>query len=281
MKKLIPALCMLLVAACLMGTSTYAWFSANTQVTASGMSVKAASDGGLAIASYNNVAGAKTEPDEEDFASSAALNNNDWKYGNSTIKPASFNGTDWVKGAASFAGEYAATSMEDVTNLAEHVQRTTWQLKSLKDGYTAQVAVQSITVTGSSGSATLNKSLRVAIVTDDHIIIFAPLYDESQTGLVYVASYTTTPSLAITTASSLIKAGDGITVNDDDTTTINAWNQTAVVFDDLGTAAEDLDVYVYYEGQDTNCKSANATNIDTLSVSINYFIISETEITGD
>ena len=44
MKKLIPALCMLLIAACLMGTSTYAWFSMSDKVTAQGMTVTAISD---------------------------------------------------------------------------------------------------------------------------------------------------------------------------------------------------------------------------------------------
>ena len=43
-KKLIPALCMLLVAAVLMGTSTFAWFSMNTQVTATDMMVKVVSN---------------------------------------------------------------------------------------------------------------------------------------------------------------------------------------------------------------------------------------------
>lgn len=43
-KKLIPAFCMLLISAVLMGTSTYAWFSMNTKVTASGMQVNAKSD---------------------------------------------------------------------------------------------------------------------------------------------------------------------------------------------------------------------------------------------
>ena len=43
-KKLIPALCMLLVAAVLMGTSTFAWFSMNDQVTATGMQVVVKSD---------------------------------------------------------------------------------------------------------------------------------------------------------------------------------------------------------------------------------------------
>lgn len=49
MKKLIPALCMLLVAAALLGTSTYAWFSMNTQVTATGMKVSATAVGSLVI----------------------------------------------------------------------------------------------------------------------------------------------------------------------------------------------------------------------------------------
>lgn len=35
--KLIPAFCMLLISAMLMGTSTFAWFSMNTQVTATGI----------------------------------------------------------------------------------------------------------------------------------------------------------------------------------------------------------------------------------------------------
>lgn len=43
-RKLIPALCMLLVSALFVGTSTYAWFSMNTQVKASNMSVTAKSD---------------------------------------------------------------------------------------------------------------------------------------------------------------------------------------------------------------------------------------------
>ena len=44
MKKLIPALCMLLVSAILLGTSTYAWFSMNTTVNATGMQITIKSD---------------------------------------------------------------------------------------------------------------------------------------------------------------------------------------------------------------------------------------------
>lgn len=47
--KLIPAFVMLLVSAILVSTATYAWFSMNTQVTATGMEVKARSSEALAI----------------------------------------------------------------------------------------------------------------------------------------------------------------------------------------------------------------------------------------
>lgn len=50
-KKLIPALCMLLISAVLMGTSTYAWFSMNKTVTAEGMQVTANSDSAYLIIS--------------------------------------------------------------------------------------------------------------------------------------------------------------------------------------------------------------------------------------
>lgn len=43
-RKLIPALCMLLVSALFVGTSTYAWFSMNTSVSATDMKVTAKSD---------------------------------------------------------------------------------------------------------------------------------------------------------------------------------------------------------------------------------------------
>lgn len=44
-RKLIPALAMLLVSAILMTTASYAWFSMNTTVTATGMTVNAKADG--------------------------------------------------------------------------------------------------------------------------------------------------------------------------------------------------------------------------------------------
>ncbi len=60
MKKLIPALCLLLVTAVLMGTSTFAWFSMNNSVSATGMQVKAVSSSALVISDSLKVGTANT-----------------------------------------------------------------------------------------------------------------------------------------------------------------------------------------------------------------------------
>lgn len=51
MKKLIPAICMTLIAAVMLASSTFAWFSMNTTVTADGMQVTAQTDNAYLIIS--------------------------------------------------------------------------------------------------------------------------------------------------------------------------------------------------------------------------------------
>lgn len=56
-KKVVPALCALLVSAVMLGSSTYAWFSMNTKVTAKGMSVTAQSNSTYLVISKTNSLG--------------------------------------------------------------------------------------------------------------------------------------------------------------------------------------------------------------------------------
>lgn len=60
MKKLIPAICLLLISAVLLGTSTYAWFSMNTKVEATGMQVSAKAGPSLVIFKDKFVSGQST-----------------------------------------------------------------------------------------------------------------------------------------------------------------------------------------------------------------------------
>lgn len=278
MKKLIPALCMLLVAACLMGTSTYAWFAANTQVSASGMEVKALSSGGLAIASYTNNSGAKTPPIADNFKSAYTLNFDatkglvDYVQGADAIKPVSYNNdkaaAKWFTAAAANADDgKAAEGLTEVTSDPNAYRKAFYyQVKSLRDGYTSEVYVSDVTVDGVSTSAVLDKSLRVAIVTAEASFIFAPVHvaqQENEKDLVYATGI---EDGAFTTGKTNLLR---LTSYDADET---------VIFAALGTAAQDVTVYVYYEGEDPNCKSANATNIDTLKVTFKLNVAGETQI---
>ncbi|MGN1099936.1 MAG: hypothetical protein ACI4S9_06290 [Christensenellales bacterium] len=68
MKKLIPAICMTLVAAVMLASSTFAWFSMNTNVTATGMQVSAKTDNAfLIIASGTTLSG-------KEISANASLN---------------------------------------------------------------------------------------------------------------------------------------------------------------------------------------------------------------
>ncbi len=53
-KKLIPAFCMLLVSAVMLGSSTFAWFSMNNKVTATGLDVTAKSNTQFLVISNSN-----------------------------------------------------------------------------------------------------------------------------------------------------------------------------------------------------------------------------------
>lgn len=60
-KKLIPALCMLLVSAVMLGSTTYAWFSMNKTATASGMNVTATSNEQFFVISNTNTLATETK----------------------------------------------------------------------------------------------------------------------------------------------------------------------------------------------------------------------------
>ena len=60
-KKVIPALCMLLVSAIMLGSTTYAWFSMNNKVTASGMTVGATTNTQFLVISTTQALGTLTE----------------------------------------------------------------------------------------------------------------------------------------------------------------------------------------------------------------------------
>ena len=131
-KKLIPAFCMLLISAVLMGTSTFAWFSMNSEVTAGALTIKATTDANLFIAN-----GASVELDAIIGTSVDNLN-----VSANAVKPCELtdaDGTVTVKDVATYttnptvstAGTAATyTNIGTITNTAKMLE-TMWLLALL------------------------------------------------------------------------------------------------------------------------------------------------------
>ena len=279
MRKLIPAFAMLMVSAIMLSTASFAWFSANVTAKATGMNIQAQTSGGLAIATWTvpGTPGAKgedaVEPLDENYKSSVAFG---WSFGGSSLKPASHGGTTkWYTGVSDSV-DSATVNGSGYTVLADfaaqegYYNMTKWSFKTLRDGYNADVKLTGITVTGVNDAATVNidlaKSLRVAIknVGTGEWYYFAP-NQVAGTTLYYVAD-----------ASNGTRTAYGSTGNE----TITIGTPSVTLMEDVtSTTAQTIEVYIYFEGEDANCKTANAVNLDTITVDLSFTAVNETPIT--
>ena len=226
MKKLIPALCLLLVSATLLGTSTYAWFSMNSTVTATGMEIKAKTSKNLLI----------SKEADRNFGLTVDLGNS-----TTTMQPAtSSDGKNFyktTKNADSYNNYQIATLIDaDLESgiSGTHYQKNTVYLnsESEQDSF-SKFYVSGITSVGFDALGELAKSLRVSVVYNDSAKIYAPVNGNTAT----------------------YKAGKPLT----DTTPIaQDYTDTNAITATINNTGIKVDIYVWFEGQDTNCTSANA-----------------------
>lgn len=115
-RKLIPALCMLLVSALFVGTSTYAWFSMNSSVQATDMMVKAKSNARYLLIGDNQekAAGtAKTDKDGNALTSEHAALYATTGNTNQTCYPtAYYTAVGELNGHATEAGKWYTTTSD-------------------------------------------------------------------------------------------------------------------------------------------------------------------------
>ncbi len=280
--KLIPALCMLLISAVLVGTSTYAWFSMNTQVTATGMKVKAVAEDGILISnadktSWTNSADAKVTTASLVPTSTAGTKTPAWAHNTSpNADDANANAASGyedlsIKWTNSTSGEGfvdldGGTANSKDTNEKVYVLLNEFYIKSSGSVLTLgseatykDLYINDVTVTSDDAFLKIDNALRVLVVVGNSAYIYAPVIDE--------ASATTTMSYnfkATTPVSALnAKAAAGYD-KPTSTTTIGNTNETAVK----------AEVYIYFEGEDANCKSTNISGVstDNLSVVVNFGI---------
>lgn len=291
-RKLIPAIAMLTCSAVMLSTATYAWFTMNKEVQVTNMQVKAKADQGLLInevADYSSdqwddIATTNQQTGIQLHATSTA-NTNAWFYAYSK------KSNDAAKATASANSGNLSGSYNTLTATANTLQtasagtsaltevyyrdidgdtayddgegyyvKYTYYLKSSADAIAPvltaggeSLQIKDVTVEGNTGSADLDKSIRVAVVVNNKAYIFAPL--NSSAGTYYVGTgHTATAPLT----------GNGIT----DLASIPS----------VTTDGTPVYVYLYFEGEDENCKTDNVTStLDNLTVSFKFALVENTE----
>lgn len=274
-------------------------FSMNTTVTATGMSVKAIAEDGLLIhneldadnATYWQASTTASYASLVALAPASSANMTTW-YHNRSNDPnnhaaveayevlSSLN-TDvarWERDAGdSKTGVYYVDKDNDQTKDAAekaYVLLNKFYIKSSGDAIALasgnayeHLYINKVKVTGSTNSVSLDKALRVAIVIGSNVYIYAPF---ATANVVYnVNGSTSTTAVAVTDTTNFI-------VN----TTTGATSIPAYTaqMDNSGTNETlEADVYIYFEGEDPNCKSANVVaTLDTLNVEVVFGITTVT-----
>ena len=312
-KKLIPAAGSLIISACMLATSTYAWFTMNKDVSVTGMEVKAHAEEGLLI---NEVQAANSTTWDElavagdsEYtalrpASTKDLSN--WWHANSkkSANDAGLNASGSIDGdtVALSSGTYyeslnsltpyltngsgsAGTAAERnvyykdasyggtsgaynngegyYVNYKYYIKSSSTSTMSVAQN-NFQVKVTAAKNASSSGtSTTLDKALRVGVKIDSTYMIFAPLGGD--------ASYYVTGAVGGTGGTQLDSSNSAGTRYTISTDYVSFNTSAALDIPSVTTDGKLVDVYIWFEGEDTNCKSDNLTEIlDDLDINI-YF----------
>lgn len=256
MKKLIPAICMLLISAMLLGTSTYAWFSMSNQVTATGMKVVAKADSGIVI-KYTGDTSAT-------FQTTANVNDSDANelYPSSTV-----NLTEWWSAKSSQKDDAEphqdASKYTNVSSTNGYFKKYDFIIRSSADGVpvdNVKLAVNALTVTAATTvSESLSKTVRVGVKCGDTFYIYAPLADAAVTinpGYAYDDTAATKYDL-VGEVSCTASNGDAF-----------ALTNNRIPATDTGITAS---VFVWFEGEDINCTSDNVkASCDDISVQVTF-----------
>ncbi len=264
-KKIFSAAAMLAVSASMLATSTYAWFSMNTQVTATGMQVKAQAEGGIVI----------SNSDKATWNANATAKNG----GVAALVPTSTaNATNWyhavsddandAKKAQSATGAYTSLSVTENSGVGNAVIGSTTSAIYLVNTFYIKSSAEAVTL-GDSGlyinsvdvtlpqtqaTAQLNEALRVAVSVKSGdktaTSIFAPVAGGDTSYKVNNATDVT--AIAANTKNTSLS----------DIKSVPAYSSESPI---------EAKIWVYFEGEDEECKSANlAANTDNITVSVTF-----------
>lgn len=309
-KKLLGAVGMLSVSAAMLVSSTFAWFTMNKTVKATAMEVKAHAEEGLLINETTAVgntwdeeatAAQTTLADAVQLRPASTKNLTDWWHANSkktnneagagadgvdatnTVK---IGDTDYYSNISSGATGMAVNNTTAVagTNAERNIYYKDatygtanqydngegfyvmykYYIKSsgsdamtvAKDKFMIKVDATKKNEAGATDSVNLDPALRVGVKIGDDFLIFAPVSGaDSQYKVTNAATGATYATVTPSTAE----------------TAIGASNENISIPAVTTTTPLEADVYIWFEGEDTHCKSENLTAVlDSYQIDVTF-----------
>lgn len=231
-KKLIPALCMLLISAVLMGTSTYAWFSMNETVKVEGLNVTAKSEQTYLLISGTKDTATEIQADKlttatftiDETASKVAPSAHETITNTETTNTANNWYYKIAKQADSSEGKDEKTTL---TTLEGYVIHKTVYITLAQGSVDQTKLTATVGITAKEGAATIISPVKVIITATDKYTEFA-----------------TTDTTAKEVYSGAI-------------------NDKTVVT---------LDIFIYYDGNDTAVFTNNYANLAAADIALSFTV---------
>lgn len=259
-KKIIPALVMLLVSAVLLSTASYAWFSMNTTVTATGMQVTVKAPTSLLISNTSATAG---------FGSTVNLSN-DIKDASSTFAPVAYAdvpsvGT-YTDDKTTSDSWYKLTS-DAMAFVNEQGRVVITGFDELDDGSPADSFTSE-----KFGEGEDAKNIYEAAGTHIfHDQVWLKIEGEESKDITATLAYTSEPSDTIKNAMHVVFVIDGAIKATVDMGTPGSLT-TGVLASLIANEPEGtlVDIYYFLSGNDPDCKNMNISADATMSIDITF-----------
>lgn len=281
-KIIVPALGVLLLSTAASVTGTVAWFSMNNFVTAEGMNVKAKAENGIVISNAAAANGSWRDSATSLHTSTLEVKPTStataatWVHSTSNDAADENTGNDYALLTTAVDSATGAGYVDENTNSAYdsatdsvYYSMHSFYIKSSAQAITNTLYITNVkaTLPAPQNSENLNKALRVLV----------RLSSDASTAKVYSPVYAAAGYSVATTAGTYAAATKA-SVTPIDASGANGLIATASqeFLEDQVIPANDgnplqIDVYLYFEGEDPNCISNNLTaTLDSINVSVTF-----------
>jgi hypothetical protein len=250
--KLVTMFSLILVSAAIVGTASYAWFTMNDNVDTTGLDIQAVAAKNLIICETSDGAYSTTD---------------DLSDGTKTLFPCSTtNCTNWYTpettegidfGTGTISGSTPFKAISDTTG---YVRVGTVYIKAeMKAEETAysKLYVSGITVNRGTEESDLTKALRIGVVCNGTVRIFD--YDSLNSSVTTSAVASIGADKHATTSavsSAIVNTSDGA--------------NSALITTNVGSTPVQVDIYIWYEGQDDACTAHNSIQTENVVISMEF-----------